>query len=80
MLGTVLIIFWIIGISSIISVVKNYSFIKQKVKDNFGIQGIIYSFILIIIIWVISFIIVYWIIALNNFGIIDANNYITGID
>ncbi len=76
MLGTILIIFWIICISSTIYIIKNYSFIKPKIKEKLLFQGIIFSIIIIIVILLISFAIIYGIFALNNFGIIDANYFI----
>lgn len=76
MLGTILIIFWIICISSTIYIIKNYFFIKQKIKENLLFQAITFSIIIIISILLISFSIMYGIFALNNFGIIDASYFI----
>lgn len=76
MLGTILIIFWIICISSVIYIIKNYSFIKQKIKENMFFKGIVFSIIMIILVLLISLAIAYGIFALNNFGIINYNYFI----
>lgn len=76
MLGTILIIFWIICISIAIYIIKNYSFIKQKIEEKLILQGVFFSIIIILVIILLTLIIIYGIFALDNFEIIDASIFI----
>lgn len=79
MLGTILILFWIVCISTFIYVIKNYSFVKQKINEHIVLKGIVFSLVLIGVIIIITSIIIYGLYALDNFGIIDANTFLEGM-
>lgn len=76
MFGTVLILFLILCISIAIFAIKNYSFIQTKINKNLVFAGVVYALIILEIILVISTAIIYGAYALNNFGIININNYL----
>lgn len=77
MVGILEILLSIFCISIIIYVVKNFNVVKQKIDDNPILLGFFIGFVLIIVIVMLSFSFVYVLYTLDNFEIIDIENYIS---
>lgn len=75
MLGILKIALVIFCIAIIIYIIKNYDYLKQKVKENLIYEGVLLAIYMVVTVVLVSYSIFYIIYALDCFEIIDAEQF-----